>query len=137
MRRAGELPLPTRDPFGRGPVVVTALEGVASGVRIEGRFSLGWMGRLTREQLDLVGLLLARRNNLQQLAADLGISYNTVRARFDDIVAAIGAVPGASPEAASAAGVGAANDRRRALLDRLAAGDVDVDAAEQELRDLT
>jgi hypothetical protein len=78
--------------------VVTRLESPSSGTVIEGRFSLGWMGRLTREQLDLVGLLLARRNNAQQLAADLGIAYNTVRSRFDDIVEAVGQEPSSPPQ---------------------------------------
>jgi hypothetical protein len=83
-------PLPTRDPFGGGELVVTRLEGTESGVTFEGRFSLGWMGRLTPEQLELVGLLLARRNNLQRLATDLGIAYNTARNRFEEIVVALG-----------------------------------------------
>lgn len=83
-------PLPTRDPFGDGELVVTRLEAPGSGTTIEGRFSLGWMGRLTPEQLDFVGLLLARRNNLQRLATDLDIAYNTARNRFEDIVTALG-----------------------------------------------
>ena len=85
-------PLPTRDPFGGagGELVVTRLESPDTGVTIEGRFSLGWMGRLTPEQLELVGLLLARRNNLQRLANDLDIAYNTARNRFEEIVVALG-----------------------------------------------
>lgn len=93
-------PLPTRDPFAGSqdaqPLVVTRLESPTSGITIEGRFSLGWMGRLTPEQLELVGLLLARRNNLQRLATDLDISYNTARNRFEDIVAALGGTRPAS-----------------------------------------
>ena len=87
------IPLPTRDPFGpdgSGELVVTRLESPATGVTIEGRFSLGWMGKLTPEQLELVGLLLARRNNLQRLASDLDIAYNTARNRFEEIVVALG-----------------------------------------------
>jgi hypothetical protein len=88
------LPLPTRDPFGHGgELVVTRLESPSTGVSIEGRFTLGWLGRLTPEQLDFVGLLLARRNNLQRLATDLGIAYNTARNRFEEIVTALGAGP--------------------------------------------
>ena len=82
--------LPTRDPFGGGELVVTRLESPDTGITIEGRFSLGWLGRLTPEQLELVGLLLARRNNLQRLATDLGIAYNTARNRFEEIVVALG-----------------------------------------------
>jgi hypothetical protein len=87
------LPLPTRDPFGGGELLVTRLESPSTGVSIEGRFTLGWLGRLTPEQLDFVGLLLARRNNLQRLATDLGIAYNTARNRFEEVVAALGGAP--------------------------------------------
>ena len=83
-------PLPTRDPFGGGELVVTRLESPATGITIEGRFALGWLARLTPEQLELVGLLLARRNNLQRLATDLDIAYNTARNRFEEIVVALG-----------------------------------------------
>jgi hypothetical protein len=83
-------PLPTRDPFGGGELVVTRLESPDTGITIEGQFSLGWLGRLTPEQLELVGLLLARRNNLQRLASDLDIAYNTARNRFEEIVVALG-----------------------------------------------
>jgi hypothetical protein len=123
-RTPGELPLPTQDPFGRGPLVVTQLQSPTTGVVISGRFGLGWIGRLTPEQLDLVGLLLARRNNLQQLATDLGLSYNTVRARFDDVVDALTAgAPPAPPQV-----------DKRDVLTRLAAGDITPDDAERQLR---
>ena len=128
------LPLPTQDPFGRGPLVVTQLQSPTTGVVISGRFSLGWIGRLTPEQLDLVGLLLARRNNLQQLATDLGLSYNTVRARFDDLVDALGSGPGSGT---GAPGPGPDTPKtldKRQVLSRLAAGDIDADEAERLLR---
>ena len=128
-----ELPLPTRDPFGRGPLVVTALEGVATGVKIEGRFSLGWVGQLSREQLDFVGLLLSRRNNLQQLADDLGVAYNTARARLDDIVAAVAAAQPQIAPAPPPRRPQPADSAIQELLEKLAAGEVTVDEVEQSL----
>jgi hypothetical protein len=128
----GHLPLPTQDPFGRGPLVVTQLQSPTTGVVISGRFSLGWVGRLTPEQLDLVGLLLARRNNLQQLATDLGLSYNTLRARFDDLVDALGSGPGSGAPGPGPAP--APPPDRRQVLARLAAGDIDAEEAERLLR---
>jgi hypothetical protein len=129
---AAEIPLPLRDPFGRGPLVVTRLESPATGVAIEGRFTLGWLGRLTREQLDFVGVLLARRNNLQQLATDLGLSYNTVRARFDDIVEAL-EDPGHATPRPSGPEPGKRPDRVE-VLRRLASGEITADDAEAALR---
>ena len=101
-------PLPTRDPFAPGDgraLVVTRLESPDTGVTVEGRFSLGWMGRLTPEQLELVGLLLARRNNLQRLANDLDIAYNTARNRFEEIVVALGGAREDRPSKANRADI--------------------------------
>jgi hypothetical protein len=104
--------------------VVTRIEVPATGTVIEGTFGLGWIGRLTPEQLDLVGLLLERRNNLQRLAGDLGVAYNTIRARFEEVVAAVGGVPAApAPPAVD----------RRAVLQALAAGEITVDEARDRL----
>jgi hypothetical protein len=118
------VPLPTRDPFGNGNIVVTRVEVPETGVVIEGRFALGWVGRLTREQLDFVGLLLERRNNLQRLASDLGLAYNTIRARFEEVVQAVG---GDVDDTAS---------ERRRILEQLASGELDVDGAHAALRGL-
>ena len=86
--------MPTRDPFTNEPLIVTRLQNPSTGTAFEGRFALGWLGRVTQEQLDFIGLLLARRNNLQKLAADLGIAYNTARGRFEEIVRALGGATG-------------------------------------------
>lgn len=107
-------PLPTRDPSSGRPLVVTRLECPQTGTVVEGRFDLGWIGRLTPEQLTFAGQLLARRGNLQRLASDLDIAYNTARARLDDIVVSLGADPGVGVDAVDA-------------LERLSAGEVSVD----------
>ena len=122
------LPLITRDPATGGEVIVTRLEGVESGVVIEGRFDLGWIGRLTREQLDFVGLLLKYRTNLQKMADELGIAYNTVRSRLDEIVTALGAVA-SEPSPPREPG------EAKAIIDKLAAGELSVDEALAALSD--
>ena len=124
-RRA--LPLITQDPAGGDELVVTRLESPSTGVVIEGTFSLGWIGRLAPEQLDFVGLLLRNRNNLQKVANDLGVAYNTARARLDDIVAALGGPP-ALPRPPARPGA------NLATLDRLARGEISFDDAQEELR---
>jgi hypothetical protein len=118
------LPLITRDPATGGELIVTRLEGVDSGVVIEGRFDLGWIGRLTREQLDFVGLLLRYRTNVQKLADETGVAYNTVRSRLDEVVEAVGATP-EQP---------ASNPEAGAIIDRLAAGELSVEEALEALR---
>jgi hypothetical protein len=83
-------PLVTRDPISGGELVVTRLECPESGVVLEGNFSLGWLSRLSTAQLEFVGLFLAHRGNLQRLAPEIGVSYNTARNRLDEIVTALG-----------------------------------------------
>ena len=82
-------PLITKDPVTGGELIVTRLEGKESGIIIEGRFSLDWMGRLTPQQLAFVGLLVRQRGNVQKLAAELNVAYNTARNHLDEIVAAL------------------------------------------------
>ena len=111
-------PLITRDPVSGGELMVTRLECPESGIVIEGRFSLGWIGRLTREQLDFVELMVKYRGNIQRLAAELDIAYNTARSRLDEIVTALGGTPENDGRA-----------DRRAILDRLASKEISVEEA--------
>lgn len=123
------LPVPPRDPFDGGRLVVTRLENPETGTVIEGRFDLGWVGRLTREQLDFVGLLLKHRANVQRLAGDIGIAYNTARARLDEIVQAMGGP--IEDNATSDLSVTASVDE---VLDGLASGAIDATKAIEQLR---
>jgi hypothetical protein len=119
-RRAGLQPLITRDPVSGGHLIVTRLESPQSGIVIEGAFSLGWIGRLTQEQLDFVGHLVRSRGNVQKVAADLNIAYNTARNRLDDIVAALDEPLERVKEE---------RDRRINVLRRLSAGEIEFDEA--------
>ena len=115
-------PLITHDPVSGGELVVTRLESPESGVVIEGAFSLGWIGRLTPEQLEFVGHLVRSRGNVQKVAADLNVAYNTARNRLDDIVTALEA-----PEQDASGDQERA--RRTAVLRRLSNGDIEFDEA--------
>ncbi|HXZ03688.1 MAG TPA: DUF2089 domain-containing protein [Ktedonobacteraceae bacterium] len=116
-------PIITRDPVSGNELIVTRLECPQSGIVIEGQFSLGWIGRLSREQLDFVELLVKNRGNIQKLAQDLEIAYNTARSRLDEIVTALGGAP---------EGDGRAD--RRMVLDRLAAKEISVEEAMHMLK---
>ncbi|HYX50828.1 MAG TPA: DUF2089 domain-containing protein [Ktedonobacteraceae bacterium] len=116
-------PIITRDPVSGNELIVTRLECPQSGIVIEGQFSLGWIGRLTREQLDFVELLVKNRGNIQKLAQELDIAYNTARSRLDEIVTALGGAPEGDGRAV-----------RRLVLDRLAAKEISVEEAMQMLK---
>ncbi len=123
----GLYPLITRDPVSGGELIVTRLECPASGVVIEGHFNLGWLARLTPEQLEFVRLLVQNRGNVQKLAAELGVAYNTARNRLDDIVAALGGPGQPEPRAAE-------DTSRLAVLDRLARGEISFEEAMRRLQ---
>lgn len=116
-------PLITRDPVSGEELIVTRLECPSSGVVIEGRFTLGWLGRLSREQLDFVELLVKHRGNVQRLAQDYGIAYNTARSRLDEVVEALGGTPEQDGRV-----------DRRAVLDRLASKEISVEEAMKLLK---
>lgn len=113
----------TRDPVSGGELIVTRLECPESGIVIEGQFSLGWIGRLAPEQLEFVELMVKNRGNIQKLAAELDMAYNTARARLDEIVTALGGTPEAD-----------SRPDRRQILDRLAAKEISVEDAMRLLK---
>ncbi len=126
----------TRDPASGGELVVTRLWCPASGVTIEGEFDLGWVGKLSPDQLDFVGLLLRARNNLQRLAAELGVSYNTARSRLDEVVDAVSGLVGADVAGRQAPPEppGPPAGDRLWVLEALAAGEMTHEEALRNLR---
>ncbi len=113
----------TRDPVSGGELIVTRLECPESGIVIEGQFSLGWLGRLSTEQLDFVEALIRSRGNVQKAAAELDMAYNTARARLDELATALGGAP-----------EGDSRPDRRQVLDRLASKEISVEEAMRMLK---
>src|SRR5919205_3961288 len=72
---------------------VTRLHCKSCGTTIEGEFSVGRFGRLTREQTTVLESFLRSRGNLRDIERELGISYPTVRARVEALVRALGFGP--------------------------------------------
>ncbi|MFL5675221.1 MAG: DUF2089 domain-containing protein [Chloroflexota bacterium] len=71
-------------------LAVTRLQCRSCGTSLEGDFSVGRFGRLTREQLTLLESFLRSRGNLREMERELGISYPTVRSRVEALVRALG-----------------------------------------------
>ena len=117
-------PLITRDPVTGGELIVTRLECPESGIVIEGKFSLGWMARLDPKQLAFVGLLVKHRGNIQKLAVELNVAYNTARNHLDDIVDALDKPPQRKDRPS-----------RLEILSRLSAGEISYENAMRLLKD--
>ncbi len=84
------LPMPTRCPVTGGPLEVTRLECPESGVTIEGRFTPNEFALLSAENLEFLRLFLRVRGNLKEVERILGVSYPTVRVRFDGMLRSLG-----------------------------------------------
>ena len=96
------------------PLHITKLHCPACGTSIEGDFQAERLLALTPEQRSFVLSFLRGRGNIREMEKELGISYPTVRARLDQILAALGleANPGKEKPA------------RKEVLEMLAQGEI-------------
>ncbi len=118
-------PILTRCPICDGELVATRLDCTNCHGAVEGEFELGLLKRLSGEQLQLISLLVKNRGNMNRVATELGVHYNTVRNRMDELAAAMGFGEAPPPPA----------DRQRVdLLEQLGRGDVSPEEALARLK---
>src|SRR3954447_21959157 len=109
---------------------VTRLHCRSCGTTLEGEFTVGRFGRLTREQLVLLESFLRSRGNLRDMERELGISYPTVRSRVQALVRGLGFGPRPDDDDEPAAAATTASvaesatstevaSQRQAILERL------------------
>lgn len=122
-------------PVCEGELQVSRLRCTTCGTAIEGQFSVGRFGRLSREQMYLLESFLRARGNLRDMERELGISYPTVRNRVEALVRALGLGDGGpAPAVVAAAEQLAEAGLRRQVLERLARHEITADQAAAELR---
>ena len=131
-------------------LAVTRLRCGECGTTIEGEFSVGRFGRLTREQTQVLESFLRSRGNLRDMERELGISYPTVRSRVEQLVQALGFGPRDQAEAEGAAPTAAPTSEadtdaqtpaeitaaRQAVLERLARHELTAEEAADAIRTL-
>ncbi len=117
---------------------VTRLHCGECGTTLEGDFSVGRFGRLSREQLSLLESFLRSRGNLREMERELGLSYPTIRGRVDGLVRALGLGGGESsgddPSLGGRRPAGSDPDARRSILERLARREIGAEEAATALR---
>ncbi len=82
--------LPTNFPGLQETPLVTKLEFPESGVNIEGHFRLNEFALLPPDNLEFLRLYIKVRGNLKEVERILGLSYPTIRSRFEDLLKALG-----------------------------------------------
>ncbi len=126
-------------PVCAGELAVTRLHCRSCGTTLEGEFSVGRFGRLSKEQLVLLESFLRSRGNLRDMERELGISYPTVRGRVEALVRALGFGPrdGADePDDDGPASTAEVAASRQAILERLAKGEIGAEEAATAIRNL-
>ncbi|HTK46262.1 MAG TPA: DUF2089 domain-containing protein [Patescibacteria group bacterium] len=128
-------------PVCSGELAVTRLHCRSCGTTLEGEFTVGRFGRLTKEQLALLESFLRSRGNLRDMERELGISYPTVRSRVEALVRALGFGPRdgdetSHDEPAATVGDGAAATTRQEILERLARREIGAEEAAVAIRAL-
>ncbi len=129
-------------PVCSGELAVTRLHCRSCGTTLEGEFSVGRFGRLTKEQLVLLESFLRSRGNLRDMERELGISYPTVRSRVEALVRALGFGPRDGDEASAdeassttpAAEAATSAASRQEILERLARHEIGAEDAATAIR---
>lgn len=122
MDRTPRYPMPTHCPVSGEPLEVTRLTSPVSGVVIEGRFQANEFALLPPEPLEFLRIFVRVRGNLKEAERVLGVSYPTVRARFERMLEALGYD---APEARTEPDRASADE----VLSRLERGEIDAEEA--------
>jgi hypothetical protein len=119
-------------------LAVTRLHCRSCGTTLEGDFSVGRFGRLSRDQLTLLESFLRSRGNLRDMERELGISYPTVRTRVEALVRALGFGARGDDDTVdeAAATKEPAGDPRQAILEQLARHEIGAEEAAAAIRAL-
>jgi hypothetical protein len=125
-----------------GRITLTECRCSRCDLQLRGDFELGPFARLSDDQLAFVKVFLSVRGNLSEVERVLGISYPTIRNKLDEINSALAQTDHASSEKGQAdqpAGQKlppAAGDERRAVLQKVASGQLSPGEALSKLQQL-
>jgi hypothetical protein len=126
-----------------GKIAVTACRCANCHLEMRGDFVTDTSGRLplSKEQLTFVDVFLRCRGTLSEVEKVLGISYPTIRNKLDEIKAALDAKaqvppPSESREKGATEVTSPSSEARRAVLQRVASGELSAGEALQKLEDL-
>lgn len=117
---SAEHPFPTRCPSCRGALRVVQVECPDCHAEVRGDFAPCPICSLEGEARRVFDLFLAARGNLKEVQRQLGVSYPTTRQRVDEMFRQLEGDP-EPPEPVR-------------VLERLRAGEIDLEAAERLLR---
>jgi len=115
-----------RCPVCSGPLEVVRARCPRCDIAVEGSFRMLEFNLLSAEHLELLRLFIRNRGNLKELGRVVGVSYPTIRGRFEELLAALGYEVPPAPDSLA--------DERRAILDALGRGEIGAAEAVVRLR---
>src|SRR5579885_802489 len=121
-------PMILKCPSCQAGLTVAELDCASCNISIKGEFALPALLRLAPAQLDFVEVFLKNRGVIRDVERELGISYPTVRARLDEVVAALGYQTRPSEQHPEEPG-----SERRRILEELKAGKITAEQARDSL----
>ena len=124
-------PIPPSDPITGSPLYVSELKSEQGDVTIRGRFALPSTAKLDAEQHKFLETFLRCRGIISTVEREMGISYPTVRARLDSLLAALNLTPAKEEHQRRDR---EAEEAKKAILDQLERGEITAEEAKQRMR---
>ena len=103
----------------------------ASGIAIEGSFEPPLLAQLPVEDQLFIVAFVRSHGSIKEMERLFGVSYPTIKSRLNRLAEQLG--PAVAVEDVTATPESAAGDPRRAVLDKLERGEIDVKEALKEL----
>jgi hypothetical protein len=119
-------PIILKCPSCDGNLTVARLQCPDCAISIDGEFTPPAILKLSGAQIDFVEVFIKNRGVIRDVEHELGVSYPTVRARLDEVIAALGYFAKSAPDASASDDGGS---RRRAVLADLKDGKLTPDQA--------
>ncbi len=119
-------PIILKCPSCDGNLTVARLDCPDCKISIEGEFTPPALLKLAGAQIDFVEVFIKNRGVIREVERELGVSYPTVRARLDEVIAALGYSARSAPDVATS---GDRGSRRRSILADLKDGKLTPDEA--------
>ena len=113
---------------------VTRLGCPGCGTELSGLFAACAFCGLGQDERDVLSVFLASRGNMRKVEKHLGVSYPTARQRFADLLAQLGIAEDSADVVEEPPIEPPSTTGRDEVLARLAAGEISVDEAEEQLR---
>lgn len=113
-----------------GQIVITEIQCANCHLKMQGEFTPGLFSTLSSDQLNFVRAFLRVRGNLSEMEKVLGVSYPTIRNKLEEINQTLERAEQTPDTALSS------NNERSAILNKVAAGELDAAQALELLRDL-